>query len=106
MTLEAYEEHDIVKSLIAKIGATDPSDETFMAKCTVLKEVVEHHVEEEEEEFFPKLRKELGKERLMELAEELKAAFDELSDSLKPEAYLGGDSTDRTGRSSPSESPV
>ncbi len=75
MTLEAYEEHDVVKALIAKIEATDPSDETFMAKCTVLKEVVEHHVEEEEEAYFPELAKKLGKERMQELGAELEAAF-------------------------------
>lgn len=77
-TLEAYEEHDVMKSLIAKIGETDPSDETYMAKCTVLKEVVEHHVEEEENEFFPKVRKKLGKEKMVELGAQLKAAFEEL----------------------------
>lgn len=74
MTLEAYEEHDIVRTLLKKIAKTSPSDETFMAKVTVLKEVVQHHVEEEEEEYFPECEKELGEERLEELGQELKEA--------------------------------
>lgn len=83
-TLEAFEEHDVLKSLIAKIQDTSPSDETFMAKCTVLKEVVQHHVEEEEKTYFPTLKKDLGKERMLELGAELKAAFEQL-DQQAPE---------------------
>lgn len=76
LTLEAYVEHDVTKHLIAQIKATDPADETLAAKVTVLKEIVEHHVKEEEGELFPKIRKELGAERLEELGEELQAAFE------------------------------
>jgi predicted DNA-binding protein len=78
MTLEAYEEHDVVKQLIAKIKRTETSDETYMAKVTVLKEVVEHHVKEEEEEYFPKTRKDFGAEHLKELGAELKSKFEKL----------------------------
>lgn len=85
MTLEAYEEHDIVRTLLKKIAKTLPSDETFMAKVTVLKEVVQHHVEEEEEEYFPECEKELGEERLAEIGEELEAAT-EKAESKNPVA--------------------
>ncbi|RYZ88593.1 MAG: hemerythrin domain-containing protein [Proteobacteria bacterium] len=78
LTLEAYEEHDVVKQMIAKIKRTETGDETYMAKVTVLKEVVEHHVKEEEEEYFPKTRKEFGDEHLKELGAKLKAKFDKL----------------------------
>lgn len=84
LTLEAYEEHDVVKALLRKIANTPPTDESFKAKMTVLKEVVEHHVKEEEGEFFPQLEKELGKERLMELGAEMKKEFDKL-DAKHPE---------------------
>jgi hemerythrin-like domain-containing protein len=84
-TLEAYEEHGVVRFLIDAIKGTDPSDETFKAKATVLKEVVEHHVEEEEDEFFPKMKKALGKERLKELGAELQAEFERLDAELDPE---------------------
>lgn len=78
ITLEAYEEHDVVRSLIRKIKKTTPRDETFMAKITVLKEMVEHHVEEEEEEYFPKCEKQFGEVKLEKLGQELETAFDRL----------------------------
>src|SRR5438128_1422940 len=77
-TLESYEEHDVVRSLIKKIKKNAPGDDTFMAKVTVLQEIVEHHVEEEEKEYFPKCEKKFGKEKLEELGMELEAAFDKL----------------------------
>lgn len=87
LTLEAYEEHDVIKSMLRKIAGTDPSDESFKAKMTVLKEVVEHHVKEEENEFFPKMDKELGEERLIELGTELLAQFQKL-DAGHPEPKI------------------
>ena len=53
MLLEAAEEHLAVKRVIADLLELDASDPVFMAKVTVLKEEVQHHVEEEEEELFP-----------------------------------------------------
>ena len=57
---EAYVEHDGAKVLIAEIEAGGPSDEYYDAKVTVLKEQIEHHVEEEEkrmEGLFSQARK-------------------------------------------------
>ena len=57
---EAYVEHDGAKVLIAEIEAGEPSDEFYDAKVTVLKEQIEHHVEEEEkrmEGLFAQARK-------------------------------------------------
>ena len=45
---EGYVEHDAAKLLIAEIEAGEPSDEFYDAKVKVLKEEIEHHVEEEE----------------------------------------------------------
>jgi Hemerythrin HHE cation binding domain len=67
VTREAYEEHVLVKDLLKKISHLTPSDETYDAKVTVLKEIVEHHVEEEEEEYFPECKKEWGDVKLQEL---------------------------------------
>jgi hemerythrin superfamily protein len=58
--LEAVEEHASAKDLIAKIRALPPRDETLTAKVTVLKELVEHHVEEEESHVFSEARAKLG----------------------------------------------
>jgi hemerythrin superfamily protein len=71
MVLEAYEEHGVVKDLIAKIEAIQGRDETLKAKLTVLKELVQHHVKEEESEIFGEARKRLGDDRLQALGEEM-----------------------------------
>ena len=63
ITLEAFEEHRIVKQLLGELEEMDKSDEQWTARFTVLKENVEHHVEEEEGEMFPKARKVLGEEK-------------------------------------------
>lgn len=75
MVLEAYEEHHVVKLVLAELPKVDPEDERFEAKMTVLKELVEHHVEEEEQDkggLF-KLAKKLGKEHLDELGDRMAA---------------------------------
>lgn len=58
--LEAFEEHASAKDLIAKIRSLAPRDETLTAKVTVLKEMIEHHVEEEESQMFSEARRVLG----------------------------------------------
>lgn len=74
LVLEAYEEHNVVKMILEDLADADPDDESFTAKITVLKEIVEHHVEEEENEMFPAAEKKLGKERLEALAAEMQEA--------------------------------
>ncbi|WP_412538861.1 hemerythrin domain-containing protein [Longispora sp. K20-0274] len=72
--LESVEEHHVVAWLLSELQDLDPSDETFDAKTTVLIENVRHHVEEEEKEWFPQVRKALGRNRLVELGEQMSAA--------------------------------
>lgn len=74
ISLEAYEEHRIVKQLLGELE-TEPKDaEEWTAKFTVLKENVEHHVEEEEGEMFKKARKVLSEEEIEELGARLEEA--------------------------------
>src|SRR3982751_5852381 len=54
---EAVEEHLSVKRLIADLLEMSPADAQFDAKVKVLREQVEHHIEEEEGELFPKVKK-------------------------------------------------
>ena len=75
---EAVEEHLGVKRIIADLLALAPDDETFDAKIKVLKEQVEHHVEEEEGELFKAARKELGATELKRLGAEMEQLFDSL----------------------------
>jgi hemerythrin superfamily protein len=72
--LESIEEHHIVKWVLQEIKDTDPRDERFDAKMTVLIENVRHHVKEEEKDMFPRVRKALGRSRLNEIGEALEAS--------------------------------
>ena len=71
IVLESLEEHHVVKWLLSELVDMDPAHERFDAKVTVLIENVRHHVEEEESDFFPKVRKQLGRNELAELGEAL-----------------------------------
>jgi len=71
--LESVEEHHVVLWMLSELKDTDPPDDRFDAKMSVLMENVRHHVEEEKD-WFPEVRKALGRNRLVELAERLNAA--------------------------------
>lgn len=76
MVMEAYEEHHVVDLVMAELPQVDPAADTFEAKMTVLKELIEHHVEEEEGEMFPMADKKLGAERSKELGAQMAAQAD------------------------------
>ena len=64
ITMEAYEEHAVVKKLLSELGRSRTANEEWEAKAKVLQENVEHHVEEEENELFSKARQALGAEEI------------------------------------------
>jgi len=70
---EGVEEHHVVKVLAQEIQQLEPGDETWVAKCKVLIENVEHHAEEEETELFPQVRKALAGDALVDLAVRMEA---------------------------------
>jgi hemerythrin superfamily protein len=72
--LESLEEHHIVKWVLSELEGMDPTDERYDAKVTVLKENVEHHVEEEEQDWFPKVREAMGRKALQELGAAMEKA--------------------------------
>lgn len=74
ITLEAFEEHRLVKQLLGELEAEAKDDEKWTAKFTVLKENIEHHVEEEEGEMFKKARKVLSEEEIEELGARMEKA--------------------------------
>lgn len=67
LTNEAYEEHRVVDELMADLKQTDPSSETWLAKLTVIKENLNHHIKEEEEELFSKAKEIISKNELGEV---------------------------------------
>jgi hemerythrin-like domain-containing protein len=71
LVLEAYEEHDVVKNLLTQLSKAKSADEEWEAQAKVLRENVEHHVDEEENELFKKARAALSTEDIETLGEQL-----------------------------------
>jgi hypothetical protein len=83
IVLEAYEEHHVVDTVMAELEGLPVDDETWGAKAKVMKENVEHHMEEEEGEMFKQARQVFDRAELEELGERMatrkKSAQQELS---------------------------
>lgn len=80
MYYEAKEEHRTVDSLVLPdLKTTDPSTPEFSGRLKVVKELLQHHIEEEETEMFPQAKKLLGNAKLDELGKEM----EEMKVSLK-----------------------
>jgi hypothetical protein len=73
LTLEAYEEHKMVKTLLAKLSGARTADDEWQAQAKVLRENVEHHVEEEENELFDKTDDALSDEEIEALGQRMEA---------------------------------
>lgn len=74
IVLEGYEEHHAVDVLLAELEEVPFDDETWGPKFTVIKENIEHHIEEEEGEMFRKARQVFTKVELDELGDRMKQA--------------------------------
>jgi hemerythrin superfamily protein len=75
---ESLEEHLGAKRIIADLLEMSSDDEEFDAKIKVLKEQVEHHVEEEESELFKKVRKLMNAETLESLGAIMEQEFEQM----------------------------
>jgi hemerythrin-like domain-containing protein len=83
MYYEAKEEHRTVDSLVLPdLKETDPSTPEFAGRVKVVKELLEHHIEEEESEMFPQANKLLGKAKLEELGAQMEALKADYKKSL------------------------
>jgi hemerythrin HHE cation binding domain-containing protein len=78
IALEAYEEHHVVDMILGELEATPVDDEQWSAKLTVMKENLEHHIEEEEGEMFKQARQVMDENELNELGDRMSARKDEL----------------------------
>ena len=67
IVLEGYEEHHVVDLLMGELEALPVEDESWGAKALVMKENVEHHIEEEEGEMFKTARSVFDKGELEDL---------------------------------------
>ena len=71
IVLEGYEEHHVVDLLMGELEDLDVSDESWGAKALVMKENVEHHMEEEEGDMFKKARQVFDRAELEDLGERM-----------------------------------
>jgi hemerythrin-like domain-containing protein len=71
LVAEAQEEHLVAERLLRELRAMEPGETQWDAKCTVLKENVEHHIKEEEGPLFRKAKRLMARDE----AEELDRAF-------------------------------
>ena len=77
---ESLVEHGVIEfSLYEADQAQGKKDFDFKVK--VLKEMVEHHVEEEEDDFFPEAQKALGADSLEVLGQEMEQRFEAARES-------------------------
>ena len=73
IVLEGYEEHHVVDLLMGELEQLEVDDETWGAKAIVMKENVEHHMEEEEGEMFEKARQVFDAAELEDLGARMEA---------------------------------
>lgn len=73
LVLEAYEEHNVVEKLLGELESVSVEEERWAAVAKVMKENIEHHIEEEEGELFPKAKQALEEDELRELGERMEA---------------------------------
>jgi hemerythrin-like domain-containing protein len=83
---EAVEEHLAAKRVAADLLDMVPSDPQFDPKVKVLKELIEHHVEEEEGELFPLVRQNFAREELEALGDQMEQMFERLQEGEPREA--------------------
>jgi hemerythrin-like domain-containing protein len=87
IVLEAYEEHNVVDSIMGEMSALPVDDETWGAKATVMKENIEHHIEEEEGEMFKQARRVFDEAELEELGARMAARRET---AMQEAAAVGG----------------
>lgn len=87
MYFEAKEEHRTVDSLVLPdLKETAPGTPEFSGRVKVVKELLEHHIEEEEKEMFPQARKLLGNSKLEELGAQMEAMKAEYKKAFRADA--------------------
>lgn len=72
--LEAIEEHQLVRMASEVLDKTPTDDRSWLAKLMVIKENIEHHIDEEEDEIFKAARKKFSEKELAEMGERFEDA--------------------------------
>jgi hypothetical protein len=72
---EALVEHGLLEFMLYQADQAQGKKD-FEFKCAVLRESLEHHIQEEEEEFFPKVEKAIEDDELETLGARMEQAFE------------------------------
>lgn len=72
IVLEGYEEHHVADVIAAELKNVATDDEQWAAKFKVLKENIEHHIQEEEGEMFRTARGIFSRDELLALADRMR----------------------------------
>lgn len=78
LVLEAYAEHHVADLIVAELAELPVSDEMWGAKATVLRESLEHHIEEEEGDLFKTAKSLLDKDELEAIGDQMNLRRQEL----------------------------
>jgi hypothetical protein len=73
VVLEGYEEHHVADVILEELEGVSVDDERWGAKLSVLKENIEHHIEEEEDDMFKKARSIFESDELEQMGERMEA---------------------------------
>lgn len=73
IVLEGFEEHHVADILLEELHQLTTDNDRWGAKFKVLKESLEHHIEEEESRMFPSARQVLTREQLQDLGARMRA---------------------------------
>ena len=71
IVLEGYQEHHVMDLIMGELKHTEVTDEKWGAKFSVMKENVEHHIEEEEGEMFRQARRVFDRQELDDLGKRM-----------------------------------
>ena len=82
IVLEGYEEHHVVDEIMGELEALDVTDETWGAKFKVMKENIEHHIEEEEGEMFKTARSVFDRQELEDLGARMQALKEQATEEI------------------------
>lgn len=69
--LQAYEEHNVAKTVLGDFSGLDIDDERWEAKIKVLQEIVNHHMQEEEKDTFKLAKKSLEPDQIKEITDQI-----------------------------------
>ncbi len=79
---EAYEEHRAVDDLLDELKGIKVSDERWLGLLAVIKENLEHHIEEEEQDLFAQAKSLLNSEELTAIFESYQETREEFEEKL------------------------